>query len=104
MAVCGESGDANKNVSNAQRSIRVAALPYCGHFFDLSAARCGEWKDSGWIVGKPEVIPAYRSFIFRVRELRMANCRNIAITLTEGRAALSRVNECKRLITTVTSG
>jgi hypothetical protein len=51
MAVCCESGDANKNVSNAQRSIRVVALPYCGHFFDLSVARCGEWKDSGWIVG-----------------------------------------------------
>ena len=55
MTVCCESGDANKNVSNAQRSIRVAALPYCGHFFDLSVARCGEWKDSGWIVGKPSL-------------------------------------------------
>jgi hypothetical protein len=29
-----ESSDANKNVSNAQRSIRLTALPCGGHFFD----------------------------------------------------------------------
>src|ERR1700730_16011420 len=53
MAVCCESGDGNKNVSNAQCSIRVAALPYGGHFFDPCVARCRECNDSWWVVGKP---------------------------------------------------
>jgi hypothetical protein len=35
MAVYCESRDANKNVNNAQRSIRAAALPKAAIFFDL---------------------------------------------------------------------
>jgi hypothetical protein len=37
----------DKNVSNAQRSIHVAALPYGGHFFDPCVARCRGCNDSG---------------------------------------------------------
>src|SRR6202521_1153598 len=42
--------------SNAQGSIRVAALPYGGHFFRLCVARCRVRNDSGWIVGHREAI------------------------------------------------
>jgi hypothetical protein len=51
MAVCCESSDANKNVSKAQRSIRVAALTCGSHFFDPFVACCRGCNDSEWIVG-----------------------------------------------------
>jgi len=55
MAVCCESGDANKNVSNAQRSIRVAALPYGGPFFYPCVACCRGCNDSDGLSAKQKL-------------------------------------------------